>query len=45
MTSKITNTAGLTVREVEILCAMCQSLKSKPDVRFTTQGSATITSQ
>lgn len=35
MTSKATNSAGLTAREVDILCAMCQSLKSKPDVRLT----------
>jgi hypothetical protein len=33
MTSKATNTASLTAREVDILCAMCQSLKSKPEVR------------
>jgi hypothetical protein len=32
MASKATNTAGLTAREVGILCAMCQSLKSKPEV-------------
>jgi hypothetical protein len=32
MASKATNTAGLTAREVDILCAMCQSLKSKPEV-------------
>jgi hypothetical protein len=37
MTSKATNAAGLTAREVDILCAMCQSLKSKPDVRLTIQ--------
>lgn len=32
MTSKATNAIGLTAREVDILCAMCQSLKSKPEV-------------
>lgn len=32
MTSKATIAAGLTAREVDILCAMCQSLKSKPEV-------------
>ena len=37
MTSKATNAAGLSAREVDILCAMCQSLKSKPEVRPTSQ--------
>ncbi|TLD09652.1 hypothetical protein E2P81_ATG10289 [Venturia nashicola] len=50
MTSKGTNAAGLTAREVDILCAMCQSLKSKPETDmkkfatlagFTTPASAT----
>ncbi|KAM0717200.1 hypothetical protein Q7P37_007052 [Cladosporium fusiforme] len=26
-----TNNSGLTARDIEVLCAMCQSLKSKPD--------------
>jgi hypothetical protein len=37
MTSKATNAAGLTAREVDILCAICQSLKSKPEVRASHQ--------
>ena len=32
MTSKATNASGLSAREVDVLCAMCQSLKSKPEV-------------
>ena len=39
MASKVTNAAGLTAREVDILCAMCQSLKSKPEVSPINQSS------
>ena len=39
MASKTTNAAGLTAREVDILCAMCQSLKSKPEVSLINQSS------
>lgn len=35
-TTTPTNAVGLSVREVDILCAMCQSFKSKPDVSTTT---------
>jgi len=37
--NKATNTAGLSVREVDILCAVHQSFKSRPEVRSNLQPS------
>jgi len=34
MAGDTTSTSNLTAREVEILCAMCKAMKSKPEVRL-----------
>jgi hypothetical protein len=41
MSIKPTNSAGLTAREVNILCAMCQSLKSYYTLRYILTNSVT----